>query len=203
MRASDTGDGAVDAIMSRAMTIAGRASGYSIADKALALSFAASALLLIGAHAFEAAGHIPCELCLDQRQPHWTAIVLAAAGLATSLLAQAPRAAAAALGAVAFTYAISAGLAFYHTGVEWGFWPGPASCAASAVGGDVDLTSALAEGPSGPSCTEASWRLFGVSMAGYNMLASAGLFVLCLGAALAAARFAQSARAAETATPGL
>ncbi|MGF1544310.1 MAG: disulfide bond formation protein B [Parvularculaceae bacterium] len=171
---------------------------FSFADRSLGVSAVASAALLAGAHAFEAAGYAPCELCLDQREPHWVAVALATAGLGVSIVARAPRAAAAALGAVALVYAVSAGLAFYHTGVEWGFWPGPSTCGGPAPDAvaSADLTAALAAGPSGPSCSDAAWRLFGVSMAGYNMLASLGLFVVCLVAALAVARDAEMAAGA-------
>ncbi|MFZ5618511.1 MAG: disulfide bond formation protein B, partial [Pseudomonadota bacterium] len=48
---------------------------------------------------------------------------------------------------------------------------------------------------------EAAWRLLGVSMAGYNLLISAGLFALCLVAAVGAGRDARRAsRAAKGAS---
>ncbi len=156
---------------------------------ALALAALASGALLAGAHIFEAFGYYPCNLCLDQREAHWAALGVAAAGLIVSLGFKARLVASAAVGAVALVYLFSAGLAFYHTGVEFDFWPGPPTCS----GGDqdyagVDLGQALQDGPSGFSCEDAPWRLLGISMAGYNFLASAGLFALCLGAALISTR---------------
>lgn len=163
---------------------------------ALFIAAAASAGLLVAAHIFEALGYIPCALCLDQRQAHWAALGVAVAGLAANFLFRARWATAAAVGAAAMVYAFSAGLAFFHTGVEYKFWPGPATCSGGA--GDltdaVGLAQALQEKPKGPSCADAPWRLFGISMAGYNLIASAGLFALTLSAAAAAARAAHDAR---------
>jgi disulfide bond formation protein DsbB len=174
----------------------GRLRKLSFTDQALLGAAAASATLLAVAHLFEAFGYAPCTLCLDQREAHWTALAVASAGLLVHFVFKAPLGAAAAVGATALVYAVSAGLAFFHAGVEFHFWPGPASCA--AAGADVtsveDLEKALAQGARGPGCDEAAWRLFGVSMAGYNLLFSAGLFALTLMAALSAARSAKRAR---------
>jgi disulfide bond formation protein DsbB len=136
--------------------------------------------LLAGAHIFQLLGYPPCELCLDQREAHWTALCIAAASLALSFGAKARRAAAAGAGALALVYLISAGLAGYHAGVEHGFWPGPATCSGGgAVAIDASaLGAALDAGAPPPSCAAAAWRLFDVSMAGYNLLASAALFAM-------------------------
>ncbi|MEM9706598.1 MAG: disulfide bond formation protein B [Pseudomonadota bacterium] len=139
-----------------------------------------SAALIIGAHLFERAGFPPCALCLDQREAHWTAMAVATAGVIANMTMGARVAAFACVGALSLVYALSAGLAFYHTGVEFNLWPGPVGC--SSVGDDVvsidRLRAGLTEQPQETSCNEAPWRLFGVSMAGYNLLASAGLFTL-------------------------
>ena len=165
-------------------------------EQALGLAALTSAALLAGAHIFQALGYAPCALCLDQREAHWTALAIALAGLAASVVLKARFVAAAAVGAAALIYSVSAGLAFFHAGVEFGYWPGPPSC--SGGGGPMvdagGLLEALNERPKPPSCEEAAWRLFGVSMAGYNVLASAGLFALTLAAALGAARQARRDR---------
>lgn len=164
--------------------------------QALAVAAVTSAGLLIGGHIFEAFGYLPCPLCLDQRQAHWAALAVAGAGLGAHFLLRARLAAAAAVGAAAMVYAVSAGLAFFHTGVEYKFWPGPATCS-GAAGGLVEaggLAEALTKKPARPACEEAQWRLFGISMAGYNLLLSAGLLALTLTAAAGAARAAHNAR---------
>jgi len=169
---------------------------FSLIERALLAGAVVSALLLASAFAFEHAGYPPCELCLDQREAHWTALGVAIAGLIAAFVFKARLAASAGVGALALVYALSAGLAFYHTGVEHGFWPGPASCSApvEAITDISGLGGALGEKPSGPSCGEPSWRLFGVSMAGYNLLASAALFALAFTAAASATRQAKQAR---------
>lgn len=161
---------------------------------ALAVAAAASASLLGAAHAFERFGGLqPCALCLDQREAHWAGLGVALAGLALGLVFKARRVAAAAVGACALVYLVSAGLAFYHTGVEHKFWPGPATCsgAGSATASAAALDDVLNGVAPVVSCTDAAWRLFGVSMAGYNFLLSAALFALC---ALAAAHAFNDAR---------
>jgi disulfide bond formation protein DsbB len=168
----------------------------SFPEKALMIGALASALLLAGAHLFEAIGFAPCPLCLDQREAHWLALAVAGAGLVAAILFKARLAASAAVGAAALVYAVSMGLSGYHTGVEWKFWPGPKSC--SAVAGtpaSLEDISAGLEGKVGAvSCEDAAWRFLGVSMAGYNFLFSSGLFALTLLAALGAAREARRAR---------
>ena len=67
----------------------------------------------------------------------------------------------------------STGLAGYHAGAEYGFWPGPTSCAGAkpitASAGDllksIQATKII-------DCTAVQWRLFGVSLAGYNAIIS-------------------------------
>lgn len=154
---------------------------------ALTLSATASALLLAGAHAFEKFGGLaPCALCLDQREAHWAGLAVALAGLTLGIAFRAKRVAAAAVGASALVYFFSAALAFYHTGVEFKFWPGPTTCtAATPVDGDA-LSDVLNGVAPVVSCADPAWTLFGISMAGYNLLASAGLFALCAVAAIRA-----------------
>ena len=175
----------------------------SLTERALALSLTASGALLAGAHLFEKVGGlVPCVLCLDQREAHWAALAVAAAGLAISKLAKSTLGAAAAVGAIALVYAVSAGLAFYHTGVEYGYWPGPAICAGGVgIGGvDIDnLGASLTQKADAPSCEDVQWRFLGISMAGYNLLASAGLFAFTLFAALSESRAVRRVRRATAA----
>ncbi len=170
----------------------------SLTERALALSCAASGALLAGAHVFErVSGLVPCILCLDQREAHWTALSVGVAGLFISKIFKSKLGAAAGVGAIALVYAVSAGLAFYHTGVEYEYWPGPAICSGAAALDSIDLNAlaaSLSEKTSAPSCEDVQWRFLGVSMAGYNLLASAGLFALTLAAAIAETRAAQRIR---------
>lgn len=146
----------------------------------LAFAIAAAAALTVGAalvfqHGF---GYVPCMLCLWERWPYYVGAPLAlAAGLVAA--AGAPGAARLLLAAAGLLFLGGAVLGGYHAGVEWGFWPGPASCA----GANAAPTSAsdLLEQMSGTRvvpCDAAAWRLLGVSLAGYNALISAGLAAL-------------------------
>jgi disulfide bond formation protein DsbB len=79
----------------------------------------------------------------------------------------------------------NAGLAAYHAGVEWRFWEGPASCAPSVgVDNAADMLNQL-QNMHAPSCTDATWRLLGLSFAGWNVLIS--VLLAGLGAFAAAA----------------
>ncbi len=173
-------------------------SGHTRTELSLAAAAAVSAALLAGAHLFErVGGFAPCILCLDQREAHWTALTVAAAGLVFARAFNSRLGAAAAVGALALVYAVSTGLSFYHTGVEHHFWPGPALCAEGGADGPVaiDSIAAALAGPSdAPACDDVPWTFLGVSMAGYNMLASAGLFALTAFAAGAETRRARETR---------
>ena len=152
----------------------------------LAIAIGVSAILLAGAHISEHFfGLVPCALCLDQREAHWAAISVSIAGLVAGQIFKSHLGAAAAVGAVALIYFVSTGLAFYHTGVEFKFWPGPASCVAPTDFANIDLSvEALSAKTTHPSCDAVQWRLLGISMAGYNMLISAAMFAATMAATL-------------------
>ena len=148
------------------------------------LMLAVAAATILGALGFEhIGGYEPCPLCLMQRTPYYIGIPIVAAALAAAWV-QAPRSALVVLfAAVGLLMLYNAGLATYHAGVEWGFWEGPAACAEAPGGGSAaDMLSEL--GTVTPaSCTQAVWRLLGLSFAGWNVLISALLAALGLYAA--------------------
>jgi len=132
-------------------------------------------------------GYLPCELCLQQRLPYYAAIPLA---LALAVVPLQPRWRAVGLGLLGLVFLVSAGLGAYHAGVEWGLWPGPSGCGGApppAAEGVNDFLRQL-ETSRVVSCTEAAWRLFGVSMAGWNALISLGLALVAFLASQSAAR---------------
>jgi disulfide bond formation protein DsbB len=115
----------------------------------------------------------PCPLCIYQRIPYVTAGVLAAIALAP-FAAGRIRVMLTALCALAF--AVDAGTAFFHVGVEQHWWAGLESCTGGAAQAQsVEDLKALLAGPPPPACDQIPWSVFGVSMAGYN-----GLFALAL-----------------------
>jgi disulfide bond formation protein DsbB len=152
-----------------------------------AAMFMTAAATILGALAFEhIGGYLPCALCLMQRTPYYIGVPLAAVAIAAAAL-RAPRALLVLLfAAFAALMLYSAGLAAYHAGVEWKFWEGPAACAAGAQVNSVDdMLGGLDGTTHAPSCTEATWRMLGLSFAGWNFLVSLLLAALAgLGAAV-------------------
>ncbi|RIX99984.1 disulfide bond formation protein B [Aureimonas flava] len=136
-------------------------------------------------------GYMPCALCLEQRTPYYIGIPIALVALAVSWLKAPAVATRALLLAVGLLMLWAAGLGVFHAGVEWGFWPGPADCAA---GGAIDLSGDLLSSMDAvrpPSCSEAALRILGLSLAGWNTLIALALAALALRSALARAdRFA-------------
>jgi disulfide bond formation protein DsbB len=148
-----------------------------------------AAATILAALGFEhIGGYQPCALCLMQRTPYYIGVPLAAVA-ALAALSGAPRLLLALLfGAFAALMLYGAGLAAYHSGVEWGFWEGPSACAPSVgVGSAADMLNQL-ETTRAPSCTEAVWRLLGLSFAGWNAIVSTALAALALFSASAAWR---------------
>ncbi len=134
------------------------------------LALIASVSMLAGAHSFEIFGKMgPCALCLRQREVYWAAIGVAIAGYGFWRLRRSPRILLTLNVLLALVFLIGAIIAIYHAGVEWKFWPGPVSCS-GPIGGAVDFSGGidLDQKFETISCSEAPWRLFGISMAGYN-----------------------------------
>ena len=130
-------------------------------------------------------GYAPCPLCLLQRYAYYAAVPLLF--IAMALAAERPKLAALFFFAVSLGYLANAGLGVYHAGVEWQFWPGPDTCATQQAlpSTPADLLKGLSEARV-VRCDEATWRLFGLSFAGWNALISLGLFAISLQAAFAA-----------------
>src|SRR4051794_32756600 len=70
----------------------------------------------------------PCPLCLEQRIPYYIGVPLASV-VAIAALRKAPRAVLAiGFGLLIALMVTGAGLAVYHSGVEWHWWAGPSEC---------------------------------------------------------------------------
>ncbi|WP_316195540.1 disulfide bond formation protein B [Bradyrhizobium sp. SZCCHNRI3052] len=115
----------------------------------------------------------PCELCLKQRWAYYAIVPL---GLLIALAAKggAPRALVlAGLGVVALVALGNAGLGVYHSGVEWGFWPGPTECTGPIgnLGSAGNLLERL-DSVKVVRCDEVQFRFLGLSLAGYSVLIS-------------------------------
>src|SRR5512137_1933399 len=96
------------------------ANAYRLGGLALLIS----AGIILTALGFEyIGGYAPCPLCLMQRYAFYAGIPLTF--LAMALVAEHSRVAALLFVVVALCYLANSGLAAYHAGVEWHFWPGP------------------------------------------------------------------------------
>ncbi|QBR72470.1 disulfide bond formation protein B [Beijerinckiaceae bacterium] len=148
---------------------------------AISLAILAIAVLsIVGALIFEALGYAPCELCLKERIPYYVAIPIAA--LAVLFAAKGPKIPLiAAFAALALIFAGSAMFGAYHSGVEWGFWPGPKECTgsldhAASVGDFLKQLQTVKV----TRCDAAALHVFGLSLAAWNTLISLGLTGLAL-----------------------
>ncbi len=122
-------------------------------------------------------GYAPCALCLIERYAYYAGIPLAAgafflgrskpSGLAVLLLAL-----------CGLGFLINSGIGVYHSGIEWKWWPGPASCSAGAL---APLSGSLLDALNNAhavACDSAPWRLLGLSFAGWSALISLDLAIL-------------------------
>jgi len=135
---------------------------------------AGSAALLLAALGFQYLGGLaPCPLCITQRWPHVVAIVI---GLGLIFL---PSRGFALLGALAML--LGAGTGVYHAGIERGWWAGPDTCTAPEPGAlsASDLLDRIME-TDVVLCDQIAWSFLGISMAGWNALASLALAALWL-----------------------
>lgn len=133
------------------------------------LLIAGPAALLLGALGFQYLGGLhPCELCLWQRWPHLAAFVLALGAVAR------PQARRPLLALAAIAVLTSAGIAMLHVGVEQHWWIGPTACSSYAHVGGGDFMAAMMAAPI-IRCDAAAWAMLGISMAGWNAIASTAI----------------------------
>jgi disulfide bond formation protein DsbB len=122
----------------------------------------------------------PCPMCLEQRYAYYLIIVLGALLAAGS--GRLPRklivAGFAVIALAAFANAV---FGAFHAGVEWGFWPGPATCSGPVT--DLGSAGSLLQRLDTVKvvrCDEVQWRFLGLSLAGYNFLISGLMGLIAL-----------------------
>lgn len=137
--------------------------------------------LLLGAYVFQALGYAPCQLCLWQRWPHWFAVGIGALIVVNVWVSGQRWLAWLGVGATL----TSAAIGVFHVGVEQLWWDGLATCTINTLSGisanDLLSTDTTVGAPAG--CDQVAWSLFGISMAGYNVILSVALAGLWLRAA--------------------
>lgn len=122
----------------------------------------------------------PCPLCLDQRHWHWG--VAAVSILAFIAMRFSPQVSQWAILAIGLALLGSAAMGAYHVAVEQ-HWV-VAQCDARIDPNDIGPIDWNANYVA-PKCDEAQWSLMGVSMAGWNAIASLMMALLTFAVAAA------------------
>jgi disulfide bond formation protein DsbB len=136
------------------------------------------AVVILSALGFQhIGGYVPCALCLLQRDPYYIGVPLGLVAILAAWLRLPPMVAKVLIALIVLAMLIGAGLGVYHAGVEWRFWEGPASCSTSVNAVSQNAGSLLDDinTQHGPSCTDATLRVLGLSFAGWNVIASLAL----------------------------
>ncbi len=136
----------------------------------------AATLILAAAFGFQLAGYHPCEMCWWQRYPYMAIMAVALVATAVPSIPRKPT-----LLLLALLFAVDAGLAGFHAGVEQRWWEGITTCS-GFVGVTDSVNDALDAIMNAPliRCDEIAWSLFGISMAGYNFVLATAMTVFCL-----------------------
>ena len=139
------------------------------------ISFLISSFMLISAFYLEYFhGALPCDLCITQRWFHGAIIaysfiiilIIKKILISKKLLM---------LGA-AILWLSSSLAGLYHFGIEMNFWTGPDGCSSNIDFSKDTLTYLLNKSPI--KCDEVIFEIFGLSLAGWNALASFFVFLL-------------------------
>lgn len=117
----------------------------------------------------------PCELCLLERWPYYIGIPL----LAIALIAgKQPLLATSILALAAALFLSGTVIAAYHVGVERHWIAGPTACTLPITEPDsIAALKAQLPAQQPVRCEVIQWSLFGVSLAGWNLIASVALVV--------------------------
>ena len=131
-------------------------------------------LILISAFLIEyRLDHKPCKLCIYQRIPYFVAVLLILKMLLTASYQKIT------LFILALTFLVSASLAFYHFGIEQGFFSESLICTAGNLSENLSKEELLKLLESNPiSCKDISFKILGFSLATINTIFSIILSVI-------------------------
>ena len=124
-------------------------------------------LILSSVHLLEIFGFEPCDLCLKQRWPWYISLVLAI--IPNFIFQHRNNVFLLLISLLLFLGAIFAG---WHAGIEWGLWDGPQTCTAQISNYSSNLIEKLQSSSFAPQCNQESFRILGLSLAGYNFIIS-------------------------------
>ena len=125
------------------------------------------ALILSSVHLLEIFGFEPCDLCLKQRWPWYISLVLA---IVPNFIFQHKNSIFLLL--ISLLLFLGAVFAGWHAGIEWNLWEGPKTCVTQTIDYSNNLLEKLKSTSPAPQCNQASFRVLGLSLAGYNFLIS-------------------------------
>tara|TARA_Y100001970_G_C14125495_1_gene798716 strand:+ start:375 stop:854 length:480 start_codon:yes stop_codon:yes gene_type:complete len=133
-------------------------------------------LILISAYIVEfGLGHKPCKLCVYQRVPYFLAIFLIAQILYIKKLEKIL------LLTLSLLFFVSFILAFYHFGIEQGFFQESIACYTENFQNELTKEEILKKlKQSNISCKNVDFRIFGLSLASINSIFSITLSVIFL-----------------------
>ncbi|MBI1214799.1 MAG: disulfide bond formation protein B [Alphaproteobacteria bacterium] len=114
----------------------------------------------------------PCHLCHLQRIPYFVTIGLGVLGAIAAT--KMPKATFFLLLLCALAFAVDAGIAVFHVGVEQEWWKGLEACGGGGVGppqgASIEELRKYLEHQPIVNCGVPGWKMFGISMAGYNAI---------------------------------
>ena len=120
-------------------------------------------------------GHEPCKLCLYERIPYFLSILLIAKILFIKRYKKIT------LLILSLVFISSASLAFYHFGIEQGFFNESSACTAEDLSKILSKEELLEEiKQNSISCKDVSFRILGLSLAAINTIFSlilSGIFI--------------------------
>jgi disulfide bond formation protein DsbB len=133
------------------------------------ISLLASSLMLLSAFYLEYfEGALPCDLCITQRWFH--GLIITYSLISIFILEKFINVKIFILIVLSFTWLASAIAGLYHFGIEMNFWSGPDDCSSNIDFSKDILTYLLNKSPI--KCDEIMFKIFGLSLAGWNALLS-------------------------------
>jgi disulfide bond formation protein DsbB len=157
---------------------------------AAAIVAAVGLLTIVGFFFFQFVMKLPpCPICLEERNAYYVSVPLAVLLMLGASHGASRKVLLLGFLVIAAVMLWNTGLAAYHAGIEWKFWPGPQDCSGpiDKFGSAADLMKQL-QSISLVRCDQAAWRFLGISLAGWDVLVSLGLACAALWGAKAALR---------------
>ena len=139
------------------------------------ISFLISSFMLISAFYLEYFhGALPCDLCITQRWFH--SAIIAYSFIIILFVKKILISKKLLMLGVTILWLASSLAGLYHFGIEMNFWTGPDGCSSNIDFSQDTLTYLLSKSPI--KCDEVMFEIFGLSLAGWNALASFFVFLL-------------------------